>query len=125
LVPLDFARAAHFARQAIEQVLASGLEKGQVASINIPALQSDESPRGIKVVRQCTRPFIDRYERRKDPRGRDYFWNSSVFTLGESEDDTDVAALRNRWITVTPLQFDLTDHRELTKWQARQWLGTR
>jgi broad specificity polyphosphatase/5'/3'-nucleotidase SurE len=45
----------------------------------------------------------------------------SVFTLGETEDDTDVAALRDKWITVTPLQFDLTDHPALREWGARRW----
>ncbi len=122
-IPVDFKRASHFARKTIEQILKSGLGAGQVANVNVPALNSNDNPRGIKVVRQCTRPFIDQYEQRKDPRGRDYFWNSSVFTLGESEDDTDVAALRDGWITVTPLQFDLTDQRELPSWQTRKWPG--
>jgi 5'-nucleotidase len=122
-VPIDYKRASGFARETIEQILKSGLGKGQVASVNMPALRSDESPAGIKVVRQCTRPFIDQYEKRTDPRGRDYFWNSSVFTLGETEDDTDVAALRDKWITVTPLQFDLTDHPALREWEARKWVA--
>jgi 5'-nucleotidase len=72
-------------------------------------------------VRQCTRPWVDSYEKRQDPRGRDYFWNSSVFTLKQTDDDTDVAALRDRYITVTPLQFDLTDHGLLRDWGNRQW----
>jgi 5'-nucleotidase len=120
-IPIDYRRASVFARQTIEQILKSGLAPGQVASVNMPALRADEMPAGIKVVRQCTRPFIDQYEKRTDPRGRDYFWNSSVFTLGETEDDTDVAALRDKWITVTPLQFDLTDHPALREWGARRW----
>ncbi len=120
-IPIDYRRASEFARQTIEQILKTGLRPGQVASVNMPALNADESPAGIKVVRQCTRPFIDQYEKRTDPRGRDYFWNSSVFTLGETEDDTDVAALRDQWITVTPLQFDLTDHAALGAWGGRRW----
>ena len=47
--------------------------------------------------------------RAQGPARARYFWNSSVFTLGETEEDTDVAALRDSYITVTPLQFDLTD----------------
>src|SRR5205814_929071 len=76
-VPVDHVRAAAWALEAIRAVLAAGLKAGEVVSINIPALPAGESPRGIKVVRQCTRPFIDTYERRLDPRGREYFWNSS------------------------------------------------
>jgi 5'-nucleotidase len=109
-VPIDHARGAVLAREAIELVLKAGLKAGQVVNINIPALRAGESPAGISFVRQCTRPWVDTYEQRKDPRGRDYFWNSSVFKLGETEDDTDVAALRDNYITITPLQFDLTDH---------------
>jgi 5'-nucleotidase len=120
-VPVDFARAAKLSRRAIDAILARGLHAGQVASVNIPALQADEPPAGMKVVRQCTRPWVDTYERRQDPRGRDYFWNSSVYSLGETDDDTDVAALRDKFITITPLQFDLTEHATLKKWKSADW----
>ena len=120
-VPIDFARAAILSRQMIEMILSRGISPGQIASINIPAIQSHEEPAGIRVVRQCTRPWVDTYERRQDPRGRDYYWNSSVFTLGESESDTDVAALRDKFITITPLQFDLTEHLLLRKWTEGRW----
>ena len=121
-VPTDYKRASFFARQTIEQILkTTGLLPGQCISMNMPALQSNEKPAGVKVVRQCVRPFIDTYEQRSDPRGRHYYWNSSVFTLGDTEDDTDVAALRNGFITVTPLQFDLTNYRTLGQWEKRTW----
>jgi 5'-nucleotidase len=117
----DYARAAVLARETIELVLKAGLKSGQVASINLPALRPNEPPTGIKVCRQCTRPWVDTYERRTDPRGRDYFWNSSIFTLHESEQDTDVAAVRDRYITVTPLHFDMTHPIMLKAWQQMEW----
>ncbi|HZN64750.1 MAG TPA: 5'/3'-nucleotidase SurE [Tepidisphaeraceae bacterium] len=120
-IPPDYARTAVFARQVIEQMVKAGLRGGQVASINLPPLRQDEVPTGVKIVRQCARPWPDTYEERKDPRGRSYFWNSSVFTLGDTEDDTDVAALRDGYITVTPLQFDLTHYPMLHEWQGREW----
>ena len=120
-ITTDYKRAANLAMKAVRQVLSNGLKSGEMANINIPALAPNEQPAGIKIVRQCTRPFIDTYEKRTDPRGREYFWNSSVFSLGDTEDDTDVAALRDKYICVTPLQFDLT-HREMTdKWRERKW----
>ncbi len=119
-VTTDYPQAAGLTRKTIDQILKSGLSAGHVANVNIPALKPDESPAGVKFVRQCTRPWVDTYERRQDPRGRDYFWNSSVFKLGPSDDDTDVAALRQGYITITPLQFDLTDH-ALLKQSAKQW----
>src|SRR4051794_7689205 len=120
-IPVDHARAAVLARETIELVLKAGLNPGQVANINIPALKADEAPASVRFVRQCTRPWADTYEQRKDPRGRDYFWNSSVFTLSTDEPDTDVAALRDNFITITPLQFDLTEHSMLNAWMKRQW----
>ena len=90
-------------------------------NINVPALVADEPPTGMKLVRQCTRAFIDTYERRTDPRGREYFWNSSVFSLGETDDDTDVAAIRDKYITITPLQFDLTHHEMTQRWREKKW----
>jgi 5'-nucleotidase len=64
---------------------------------------------------------VDTYEERTDPRGRSYYWNSSVFTLGDTESDTDVAALRDGYVTVTPLQFDLTHHLQLREWKEVEW----
>jgi len=117
-VPTDFQQAAALAREAIDLVLSKGLQPGQVATINIPALRTGEKPAGTRFVRQCTRPWIDTYERRQDPRGRDYFWNSGVFKLTDSESSTDMAALRDKFITITPLCFDLTDHATLERWQG-------
>jgi 5'-nucleotidase len=119
--PTDYAQGARYARETIEQVLAAGLNPGQVVSINLPPLPTGEAPTGTKVVRQCTQPWADTYEMRTNPRGQHYFWNSSVFTLVASEADTDVAAIRDGYITITPLQFDLTHHLMLKQWQDRDW----
>jgi 5'-nucleotidase len=120
-VPIDYARAAVQSRQTIELILEAGLPPGRIATINLPALAPGGVPTGLKVVRQCIRAWADTYEERKDPRGRSYFWNSSVFMLGETEEDTDVAALRDGYITVTPLQFDLTHYPMLREWQDKEW----
>ena len=120
-VPADYPRAAAVTLPVIEQMLAAGLRGGQVVSVNVPPIRPGGRPAGVRVVRQCTRAWVDTYEERLDPRGRRYFWNSSVFTLGETEDDTDVAALRDGYITVTPLQFDMTYFPQLREWQDREW----
>jgi 5'-nucleotidase len=119
-VAVDFDRAARLARDMIEQVLQTGLHQGRVVSINLPALSAEESPTGVKVVRQCIRPWVDTYERRKNPRGREYFWNVSSFP-NEAEHDTDRAALRDRYITITPLQFDMTHYPMLREWEHQEW----
>ena len=120
-IPLDYPRTARLSMGVISQVLDAGLKGGQAVSINVPPLRKDESPAGVKIVRQCTNAWIDTYEERKDPRGRSYFWNNTVFTLGQTDQDTDVAALRDGYITVTPLQFDLTHYPMLREWKDREW----
>lgn len=116
----DYVRTAAWSMKCIDLILKSGLKGGQVVSVNLPSMPPGQEPRGIKLVRQCTRPWVDTYERRQDPRGRDYYWNTSVFTLGNTDADTDVAALRDDYITITPLQFDLTDWSSMGKWQ-KEW----
>jgi 5'-nucleotidase len=120
-IPLDYPRTAKLSMSVIRQVLDAGLKGGQVVSINVPPLRQGDSPTGVKVVRQCTNAWIDTYEERKDPRGRTYFWNNTVFALGQTDQDTDVAALRDGYITVTPLQFDLTLYPMLREWRDRAW----
>ncbi|HEY7118765.1 MAG TPA: 5'/3'-nucleotidase SurE [Tepidisphaeraceae bacterium] len=120
-IETNYPRAAAYATKTIDRIMDASLQAGQIATINLPALRAGEEPAGVRVVRQCTRPWVDTYERRQDPKGRDYFWNTSVFRLGETENDTDVAALRDRYITITPLQYDLTDHGLLRQWQRENW----
>jgi len=120
-IPLDFARTATYSMQVIKQILAAGLHGGHVVSVNLPPLRPGDSPAGIRVVRQCTNAWLDTYEERKDPRGRTYYWNNTLFTLGDTDNDTDVAALRDGYITVTPLQFDMTHYPMMKEWKDRDW----
>jgi len=120
-IPIDYANTARVSMTVIRQILEAGLKGGQVVSVNLPPLRKGASPTGIKVVRQCTNAWIDTYEERKDPRGKSYFWNNTVFTLGQTDQDTDVAALRDGYITVTPLQFDLTHYPMMREWKDREW----
>jgi 5'-nucleotidase len=118
----DYAAACEWGRQAVEQTVAAGLKGGECVTINVPSMPKGKTPRGIKAVRQCTAPWVDTYEKRTSPKGQEYYWNSSVFTLGPTEDDTDVAALRDEYVTVTPLQFDLTRPGQLREMQKRAWV---
>lgn len=120
-VSTDYARASIWSRGIIQELLARGMAKGDVVSVNLPAIEPDQRPAGVRVVRQCIRPWADTYDRRQDPRGRDYYWNTSVFRLETDEPDSDVAALRDRFITVTPLHFDLTQYRLLERWNQSPW----
>lgn len=116
--PLDFPRGARLARQVIEQILAQQPAPGTLFNVNIPDLERGPV-RGIRSVPQNVAPYVESFDRRTDPRGRVYFWTSPEFGCPDPHPDTDVTLLAEGYITVTPLQFDLTQARlldEMTRW---------
>jgi 5'-nucleotidase len=118
--PPDVAAGAAIARQVIEQILARQPERGTLFNVNIPS--PDRGPiRGIRAVPQNSAPYSERFDRRIDPRGRVYFWSSPDFGCPEPHPDTDETALREGYVTVTPLQFDLTHARHLGEMSAWTW----
>jgi 5'-nucleotidase len=121
LKPLDFARAAELARRVIEQIMAHEPAPGSLFNVNIPSL--DKGPvRGIRAVPQNVAPYRESFDRRTDPRGRVYFWYGQGFGCPEPHPDTDLTALEDGYITVTPLQFNLTQTallREMASWSWR------
>jgi 5'-nucleotidase len=118
LKPLDFTTAARLARSVIEQIVARQPPKGSLFNVNIPNLDRG-AVRGIRVVPQNIAPYVETYDRRRDPRGRLYFWSTPEFSCPEPHPDSDVTALGEGYITVTPLQFDLT-HTALLQ-QMNDW----
>lgn len=114
----DFPTAARHARQVIEQILAHGPPDGSLFNVNIPVLERGPI-RGVRVLPQNVTPYAEKYDRRVNPRGRTYFWTSPEFRCPEPLPDTDVTALAEGFITVTPLKFDLTDHAQME--QVRGW----
>ncbi len=117
---LDFPRAAELARRVIEQILAHRPEPGTLFNVNIPSL--DKGPvRGVRTVPQNVAPYVETFDRRVDPRGRVYFWTKPGFGCPDPHPDTDVTALNESYITVTPLQFNLTHHTNLEHMNSWQW----
>lgn len=108
---LDFGEAARIARQLIERLI-NQRGGGQLFNINIPSLDRG-SPKGVRIVPQGVVRYRERFQRRTDPRGRVYFWTMPELVPLESKPDTDVTALAEGYITITPLRFDLTDYRLL------------
>jgi 5'-nucleotidase len=120
LKPLDFPRGADLARRVIEQILAQGPPEGTLFNINIPS--PERGPiRGIRAVPQNVAAYVETYDRRIDPRGRMYFWTNPDYRCPDPHPDSDVTALAEGWITVTPLRFDLTDTASLEQINRWQW----
>ena len=109
----------------VEQILATGPVPGSLFNVNVPSL--DKGPiRGIRVVPQNLAPYVEGYDKRTDPRGRVYFWTTPDFSCPDPHPDTDVTALADNYVTVTPLQFDLTAQGRLMQMGEWTWrLGER
>ena len=76
-------------------------------------------PRGVRVVPQSLKGWREAWERRDDPRGRSYYWLIGDVETEDAGITSDVAALADGYVTVTPLKFDLTDHGRLD--EVRGW----
>ena len=109
-IEADFTQAEKFIAKIIEQTLKNGIPKGVCLNVNIPKLKTEDI-KGIKVVRQAKANWVERFDERKDPYGRDYYWLTGEFVNFEPESlDTDEWALSNGYISVVPTQADLTAH---------------
>ena len=103
----DFSAAANFARKMIEAITQNPLTESTLLNVNIPAI-AEADICGTVVTRLGIRRYKDLFEKRIDPRGKTYYWLSGVVVEEEAEADTDIQGIRDNYVTITPLQWDLT-----------------
>lgn len=116
----DYGPAAQMAKLVVEKVIKGDLLEGVVLNVNIPYL-SVEAIKGILVTRQGLRVYRDALDRRVDPRGRPYYWIGGEAPGGVDEEGTDVGALLAGYVSVTPLQLDMTSYKALDVLKSRDW----
>lgn len=116
----EFARAAEQARRVIENILAHKPAPGSLFNVNIPAYSRGE-PKGIRVVPMGLGRYGEGFERRRDPRGRTYYWMTYTPPDEIREPEADVTALIDGYIAVTPLHFDMTRHDRLSEVAKWDW----
>ncbi len=117
---LDYTTAGQVAQRVAEKVLADGLPEGVLLNVNVPYRPYDQI-KGYLLTRQGLRLYRDALVRREDPRGHPYYWIGGDPPTGVSEDGTDFGALREGYVSITPLQLDLTSKRALETMQDWQW----
>ena len=115
----DFNPAKKFIKKIAQEVLANGLPEGVVLNVNIPKLSANEI-KGIKVCRQAKAVWQEKFDKRKTPQGRDYYWLTGEFVNQDKGDDTDEWALENGYISIVPVHFDLTAHHAMQ--QLNTWI---
>ncbi|MDE1192612.1 MAG: 5'/3'-nucleotidase SurE [Arachidicoccus sp.] len=108
-VEADFEPAKKYARLLIEQLLGEKLDKHFCLNVNIPAVP-DAIIKGMKICRQAYAKYEEDFEERKDPAGKNYYWLTGEFVNFDKKKDTDVWALANNYVSIVPVQFDLTNY---------------
>ena len=111
----DFSESESFIKKITKSVLEKGLPDGVCLNINIPKSEEGKKIQGIKVCRQANANWEEEFDERKDPKGRTYYWLTGKFVNYDKGKDTDEWALENHYISVVPVQFDVTAHNSISK----------
>lgn len=112
---LDYSTAAKVGRRVASRVLDKGLPDGVFLNVNVPYLKENEI-KGFTITRQGLRVYRDALDARIDPRGKPYYWIGGEFPTGVREEGTDYGAIKAGFISITPLQLDLT------AWEAMEMM---
>jgi 5'-nucleotidase len=124
----DFQVAVNFANKIVGKIERSPLAEVMLLNVNIPGVKEEEIA-GVTIARQGIRRYVDIFTKRVDPRGKVYYWLAGKLekdvTVSEDSSDsnqmpTDVTAIYNNFITITPLQYNLTYVKSLDSLQAWQ-----
>jgi len=108
-IDADFTAARQYARIIVEQMLKKTPEKHTVLNVNFPPV-APELIKGIRICRQAYAKYEEDFIERNDPNGRKYYWLTGEFVNFDKGKDTDVWALKNNYVSIVPVQFDLTNY---------------
>ncbi len=108
-IEADFNAARKYVRIITEHMLNKPLAKHTILNVNIPAV-NEELIKGIKICRQAYAKYDEDFIERNDPHGRKYYWLTGEFKNMDKGKDTDVWALKNNYVSLVPVQFDLTNY---------------
>jgi len=108
-IEADFSAARKYVQEITSAMLKKPLDKHLILNVNIPPIKA-ELIKGIKVCRQAYAKYDEDFIERNDPTGRKYYWLTGQFKNMDKGQDTDVWALENNYVSVVPVQFDLTNY---------------
>ncbi|QSW90887.1 5'/3'-nucleotidase SurE [Flavobacterium endoglycinae] len=118
----DFEPVKSFVKKITLETLKNKLPAGVVLNVNFPRL-SEKDIKGIKICRQAKAYYAQKFDKRQNPFGKDYYWLTGKFTNEDQGEDTDEWALENGYVSVVPVQFDLTAHhsmQQLNTWKLNE-----
>jgi 5'-nucleotidase len=105
----DFETIKPLIKKIALEVLNNKLPEGTVLNVNFPKLKHDDI-KGIKICRQAKAIWMEKFDKRKTPYGKDYYWLTGEFVNQDKGEDTDEFALAHGYVSIVPVQYDLTAH---------------
>jgi 5'-nucleotidase len=118
----DFSQIKSYVKKISMEVLKNKLPNGVVLNVNLPKLKENEI-KGIKICRQAKALWMEKFDKRKTPQGKDYYWLTGEFVNEDKGEDTDEWALENGYVSIVPIQFDMTAHhtiQQLNTWNLNE-----
>jgi len=119
--PRFYDQTAQFVEKLAEKIDSRGLAAGTFLNVNVPDLPLDRI-KGVRISRQNIKPLKEQMDRRIDPRQRPYYWHAVLPGDMPAESDSDVAAITEDFISITPIKCDVTDYQSiqsLKSWDIR------
>lgn len=116
----DFEAIKSFVKKISLEVVENGLPEGVILNVNFPKLK-EKDIKGIKICRQAKALWVEKFDKRKTPQGKDYYWLAGEFVNEDKGEDTDEWALDNGYISVVPVQFDLTAYHSIKLLNNWKW----
>lgn len=119
----DTENAAVFTRKIIDCLIRHDLPCGTLLNVNIPSIPWNRI-KGIKITKQFTLGLDERFDKHTDPNGQTFYWLASIGKPTSCEQGADIDAIKDGYISITPLRFDLTNHSMLNKLENWEWSET-
>lgn len=113
----NFKLAGKVAQKLALEIVGKDLPKGTLLNVNVPDVPEDEI-KGILVTKQGKSKWDDVYEQRQDPYGRDYYWLTGNLMEVDKELSIDQVAIKQNYVSVSPIHFDLTDYETFEKMKS-------
>ena len=113
----DFKPLKKYIKKISLEALEKGIPKDVVLNVNFPLLKNTKI-KGMKICRQARAYWIEEFDKRTNPMGREYYWLTGTFVNEDKGEDTDEWALNKGYISIVPTQFDLTAHHSLQEFNT-------
>jgi 5'-nucleotidase len=110
----NFGPSEEYVKKISLNVIQNGIPGEFILNVNIPNLKTEEI-KGVKICKQANGRWKEDFDKRKSPFGKEYYWLSGEFVLDDKGQDTDIYALENGYISVVPVQFDMTAYHMIQK----------